>query len=78
MELKLINLIYQITRAEFGVKFNEDMDGMLRIDYSMEFDSTFYEHEHIGYPDQPREKLQESVIKSLEKFITKHAIPSKP
>jgi hypothetical protein len=72
MDLKLIELIHKITQAGYEIKFNEDFDGMVRIDYFKEFDSDFYEHEHVGYPGQSREKLKLGIEKSLENFEKKH------
>jgi hypothetical protein len=72
MDLLLIELIHKITQFGFEVKFNEDFEGMIRLEFYKEFDSNFYEHEHIGYPGQSREKLKTGIENSLKKFADRY------
>lgn len=72
--LYIINQLHDITQAGFEVKFAEDFEGMLRLDFFKELDPEFYEHEHIGYPGQPREKLEEGVIQALNSFRERHKL----
>ena len=74
MDLELIERIYKITQAGFEAKFISDFEGMIRIDYFEEFNPDFYEHEHVGCPDQSREKLKLGIENSLDKFIARNKL----
>jgi hypothetical protein len=72
--MNIVKLIHDITQLSnwYEVKFAQDFEGMLRVDYTQELDKDFYEHEHLGYPDCPPEKLEQEVIRSLTEFLEKH------
>jgi len=70
--MKITELLHKITQLGYAVSFNEDFEGMLRLDYTEEIEPNFYEHEHIGHPDATMEQLNEAVIKSLAGFLGRH------
>jgi len=70
--LKIVELIHDITQKDYCVSFNGDFEGMVRIDYTYEWDDTFYEHEHVGFPDCERIHLEKNIIRSLSEFLEKH------
>ena len=70
--LELINLIHDITQADFQVQFCGDFTGMTRIEFRKEYDETFYEHQHLGFPDCERERLVQDIITELKDFKEKN------
>ena len=42
---------------------------MIRIDYTKEYDETYYHHEHRGSPDGTMIQLEKEIIKSLSTFL---------
>lgn len=71
--LKIVDLIHDITQAGYGVSFASDFDGMVRIDFTKEYDKEFYEHDHVGVPGQERIYLEKGIIASLDRFKREHA-----
>ena len=72
--LYIVNQLHNITQAGFEVRFAPDFEGMMRIDYTKELDIDFYEHNHVGYPGQTRDELEQGIIKSLNKFRMENEI----
>lgn len=72
--MSIIELLHDITQLPswYEVKFCSDFTGMIRIEFTNELDKGFYEHEHLGYPDCPLEKLEAEVIRSLTDFLKEH------
>jgi hypothetical protein len=67
--LKIVELIHDITQNGYEVKFCSDFQGMVRIDYTKEWDNTFYHHEHRGYPSGISNQLEKEIIASLSTFL---------
>lgn len=70
--LKIVEMLHQITQAGYGVAFAGDFEGMIRIDYTKEYDKEFYHHEHLGFPGCDRKTLEKEIIRSLGAFIVEH------
>jgi hypothetical protein len=71
----MIDLLHKITQLGFIVSFNEDFEGMIRVDFTEEYPNPtdpFYHHEHLGFPDATMEQLDKAVIKSLTRFYEKY------
>lgn len=69
--LYIVNQLHEITQAGYNVEFSGDFQGMITITYSGE-GLDWRHHEHIGYPDQPREELEKGIINSLNSFREKY------
>lgn len=72
--LYITTLIHDITQAGYGVSFAKDFNGMVRIDYTKEHVSDFYEHDHCGFPGARREQLEKAIIESLIWFKNEFSI----
>lgn len=70
--LKIVELLHTLTQAGYRVAFNSDFEGMIRVDYTYEYDDEFYEHDHIGFPGCERLHLEKEIIKSLAAFNDKN------
>lgn len=70
--MKITELLHKITQLGYTVAFNEDFEGMLRLDFTVELDETFYEHYHVGHPGATMEQLNAAIEKALSKFLGKH------
>jgi ABC-type protease/lipase transport system fused ATPase/permease subunit len=60
--------LHALTQMGYVVSFASDFDGMVRIDFTKEYDKEFYYHEHIGYPGQELEKLEKGITECLSRF----------
>jgi hypothetical protein len=70
-DLRIIDLIHDITQLDYQVRFCGDFSNMFRIEYLHEYDGTFYEHEHRGFPGGTRNQLEKEIVKSLSTFLAK-------
>lgn len=70
--IHIVNQLHDITQEDFVVSFHSDFAGMIRIEFTKEYDEKFYEHEHLGYPDCPRDILEQKIIESLNSFREEH------
>lgn len=70
--LHIVNQLHDITQADYRVQFCGDFNGMIRIEFTKEYDEKFYEHEHLGYPDCPRDIREQNIIESLNSFREKY------
>ena len=72
--LYIVNQIRDITKAGYNVHFcNEIHSNMIRIEFTQEMgNDSFYEHEHLGYPECTTEHLEKEIIRSLNDFRTKY------
>ena len=70
--LKIVDLLHDISQLGYEVRFCGDFRGMIRIEYTEEFDADFYEHAHLGFPDCERAKLEKDIISSLTGFLEQH------
>jgi hypothetical protein len=68
MNKTLIDLLHDITQADYQVQFCGDFENMIRLEFRKEYDPDFYEHEHLGFPDGDMKNLEKSVIDSLNAF----------
>lgn len=71
MKNKIVQLIHDITQKDYKVSFAGDFQCMVRIEFTHEYDSEFYDHEHLNYPDGPMEKLEEKIQEALVEFLEK-------
>jgi hypothetical protein len=67
--IRIINLIHDITQLDYQVRFCRDFNSMLRIEYLHEYNEAYYHHEHRGTPDGTRNQLEKEIIKSLQTFL---------
>lgn len=67
--LKIVDLIHDISQLEYEVKFCGDFSGMIRLELSNEFDESFYQHRHLGFPGCERERLEKDIINALAQFL---------
>lgn len=66
--LKIVNLLHDITQLGYQVYFSSDLNNMVTVGIQDEFfDSGVLMHYHCGYPDSPRERLEEDIIRALVK-----------
>lgn len=68
--LKLISLLHDLTQLDYRVYFSDDFNGMVTV--SIEdgfFENGINRHYHCGFPDGPRDRLEEDVINSLSSFL---------
>lgn len=70
--LYITTMLHEITQLGYGVEFASDFEGMVRIDYTKEYDKDFYDHDHIGTPGQDRLALEKGIIESLRQFLENH------
>ena len=77
--LFIVEQIHAITPAGYEVKFCKDFDGMVRLEFTKEHDENFYEHDHLGFPGGPREKLEKQIMAALKDFRERYGIsPEQP
>lgn len=74
--LYITTLLHDITREGYGVSFQKDHHGMLRIEFTKEHVAEFYEQYHCGFPGASREKLETDIIDSLIRFKTDFSVPN--
>lgn len=67
--LRVVELIHDITQLDYHVQFCGDFNNMLRIEYYHHYDGAYYQHEHRGSPDGTKNQLEKEVIKSLQTFL---------
>ena len=72
VNLKITNLIHDITQLGYGVKFCSDFNNMVRIEFTEEWNDEFYEHSHIGCPDGGMDRLQKDIVNTLAGFFEAH------
>jgi hypothetical protein len=58
-------LIHKITQSDYIISFHEDFEGMVRIEFTKEYDSEFYEHFHVGFPGASMEQLGKDITIAL-------------
>jgi len=66
--INITKLLHDITQNGYIVSFNSDFKGMVRIDYTKEYEDAWYEHAHVGCPGRPTEELETNILKELERF----------
>lgn len=70
--LKIVQLLHDISQLDYQVQFCGDFKNMVRIEYRKEYEDSFYEHTHLGYPDGSMEHLEKAIIKELHRFYINH------
>lgn len=70
--LKIVDLIHDITQLGYHVQFCSDFNGMVRIEFREEWDENFYHHDHLGFPDCERIRLEKAIIECLSNFKENH------
>ena len=73
--LYITTLLHDIVQAQYKVSFNKDFRGMILIDFFKEYEDSFYDHAHCGFPGCKREKLEKDIVDALIRFKTTHMIP---
>lgn len=68
--LKLINILHNVTQEGYKVYFSDDFAGMITVAIEGEiFETGVYRHYHCGFPDGPRQNLENDVINCLTNFL---------
>jgi len=70
--LKIVDLLHNISQLDYHVQFCGDFNGMIRIEFREEWSEEFYEHQHLGFPDCPRDRLEKEIIEALSNFWEAH------
>lgn len=68
----LTHLLHNITQSGYRVSFNSDFEGMMRVEFTKEWDDQFYEHVHSGFPGALPGSLTRSIMDTLIWFKTKY------
>lgn len=70
----MTTLIHDLTQAGYEVKFCGDFRGMVRLELYKEYDESFYQHVHCGFPGATRDKLEKDLIQELIRFKTQYGV----
>ncbi len=71
--MKLIELLHDITQQGFRIEFSDDFEGMITItvyeDSGPNYKGGYIRHEHLGFPQCERSRLQSDIESSLERLL---------